>query len=173
MLTRLGPVFSIRSLLFFLFFLFIACHTHVQAQTIMDAPHNLQGCTSCHDMSAFDQPNLIPGGSEIVYEDICLGCHDGSEARMMPGHSSATTSTKYGSWTVGCPVCHNQHTQESAGGGFVRKKIDLSKITITPANRKIVRSSVILYPFSQGSTPIGPALSKDITASTVTFKFLN
>ncbi len=110
----------------------------------LDAPHDASfgaGCQSCHDMTAFDQPRLIPRNGHVpqdiddwLYNNICLGCHDGVTATEGHFHSSRTTSAKYGTWTVGCSVCHNQHTQEqdhdfsTSYGKFIRRNIDLSQI---------------------------------------------
>lgn len=88
-----------------------------------DAPHNefsdvSVGCLTCHDMSAYDQLNLIPDAGHIqtdddhtLYNDLCWGCHDGVHAPSVQTHSSLQTSSRYGDWTVECWVCHNQHAQ--------------------------------------------------------------
>ena len=41
-------------------------------ESSMDQPHDVQGCLSCHFMSAFDEPNMIPGGSDGVYVNVCI-----------------------------------------------------------------------------------------------------
>ena len=84
----------------------------LQAQEL-DPPHDVQGCLSCHFASAFDEPNLIPGGSDPVYVNKCIGCHDpgsgnpshltGESLAKMEVHSNTTTSNKYGNWYVGFP----------------------------------------------------------------------
>lgn len=105
----------------------------------MDAPHDQQGCRSCHDMSAFDQPNLIPNPNapdpyepvnldDTVYNQACNVCHLTGAAPLASTHSSIMTGGNYGNWSVGCSVCHNQHTQEQPGKKFIRRYIDLSKI---------------------------------------------
>ncbi|GAB4343563.1 MAG: hypothetical protein Kow0089_19430 [Desulfobulbaceae bacterium] len=107
----------------------------------MDAPHDPQGCLSCHDMTAFSEPAMIPSGGhtpldmdDSLFNNVCWGCHNGAIEPAMGVHSSLTTSNKYGNWTVGCSVCHNQHRQEqnrtygSTYGKFVRAQIDLSRI---------------------------------------------
>ncbi|GAB4337372.1 MAG: hypothetical protein Kow0089_08530 [Desulfobulbaceae bacterium] len=109
---------------------------------VMDPPHDPQGCLSCHDMTAFGQPKMIPGGNETVFTDICLGCHNDTEPTYgrLEVHSSATTSAKYGDWSVGCSVCHNQHRQDqnnlngSTHGKFVRATIELSRIVDSALN---------------------------------------
>lgn len=112
------------------------------SQSSMDPPHDPQGCKSCHDMSAFDQPNLIPNPSapdpyietnidDTIYNQICNNCHFTGPATIAYTHSSLTTSNNYGDWSVGCSVCHNQHTQQQPGNKFIRTTIDLSKIAGT------------------------------------------
>jgi hypothetical protein len=54
-------------------------------------------CESCHFASGGTYPN----------DTDCLGCHDGSFGPMVVGHSSDTTSNKYGSWHMNCMDCHN------------------------------------------------------------------
>ena len=137
MIVRHRFIFLTRSLFFFLFFLLSS--THVLSQPTMDAPHNPQGCKSCHDMNAFDQPNLIPNPSaplpyapvdidDSVYNQICNDCHLTGTATTAITHSSLTTSENYGVWSVGCSVCHNQHSQEqnrangSTYGKLIRTK---------------------------------------------------
>lgn len=107
----------------------------------LDPPHDPQGCLSCHDMVAYDQPNLIPlivhnplNIDDWRYNIICLNCHDGGTVIQGHYHSSLATSTKYGTWTVGCTVCHNQHTQEqdrafgTTYGKFIQRTINLNEI---------------------------------------------
>ncbi len=36
---------------------------------IPDAPHNNMGCLSCHDMAAYDKPNLIPDEGHVQLDD--------------------------------------------------------------------------------------------------------
>jgi hypothetical protein len=54
-------------------------------------------CMSCH----FGHGGTYPDDTD------CLGCHDGSAAPEVLGHSSATTSDKYGTWSIPCVTCHN------------------------------------------------------------------
>ncbi|GAB4346021.1 MAG: hypothetical protein Kow0089_23200 [Desulfobulbaceae bacterium] len=88
-----------------------------------DAPHDdfaptSVGCLSCHDMSAYDQANLIPDTGHVpqdiddtLYNNLCWSCHNSIDAPYVKTHSSLQTSSRYGDWTVECWVCHNQHSQ--------------------------------------------------------------
>jgi hypothetical protein len=53
-------------------------------------------CTDCH----FAHGGTYPDDTD------CLGCHDGLYALAVVGHSSATTSEKYGTWSMPCLTCH-------------------------------------------------------------------
>ena len=53
-------------------------------------------CTPCHFGSGGTYPN----------DTDCLTCHDGSASIEVVGHSSATTSEKYGTWNIECTTCH-------------------------------------------------------------------
>lgn len=54
-------------------------------------------CAACH----FGHGGTYPDDTD------CLGCHDGSFAPQVVGHSSDTTSNKYGTWSMSCTTCHN------------------------------------------------------------------
>ncbi|GAB4339862.1 MAG: hypothetical protein Kow0089_13060 [Desulfobulbaceae bacterium] len=116
----------------------------------LDPPHDSAfgtGCGSCHDMKAFDQPNLIPenGHSPLdlddsLYNNVCWNCHDGITATLAKTHSSLQTDNRYGDWSIDCSICHNQHRQDqnttygSTYGKFIRQRIDLSGILDTSGN---------------------------------------
>ncbi len=138
MIFRHRSKFTIKFFFFFLFFLLSS--GQVFAQAIMDIPHDPQGCLSCHDMSAFDQPCLIPNPSaplpydettldDTVYNQVCNVCHLSGPAKTALTHSSITTSNNHGDWSVGCSVCHNQHIQEQVGNKFIKNYVDRAKIS--------------------------------------------
>ena len=77
----------------------------------LDAPHNVTnafGCADCHSI------NNTPDDND------CLACHINdtgggytkNNAPKMLTHSSANTSTKYGTWVQLCRDCHFPHTQQ-------------------------------------------------------------
>jgi Concanavalin A-like lectin/glucanases superfamily len=114
----------------------------------LDAPHNDSkgiGCDSCHDVTAFDQPKLMPAWTahapadidDTPFNSLCWSCHNDVVAPYVKTHSSLQGGDNYGNWTVECWVCHNQHTQAqnnvngSSHGQFIREKIRLDNITGT------------------------------------------
>lgn len=124
-----------------------------------DPPHDegsSMNCVTCHDMTAYDQLNLIPVGTFVpgppidytLYNFVCWGnCHvAGGSAVSMQTHSSLQTDNGYGDWTVECWVCHNQHIQQQNRtygtnyGKFIRTKIDLANISgLSKSGRKNVK----------------------------------
>jgi len=91
----------------------------------LDSPHNAAsgyGCSSCHDVSNFDQPKLLPPDpdpheniDDTQCNSLCWSCHiEGGDAPYVKTHSSLNTSDRYGNWSVECWVCHNQHYQEQS-----------------------------------------------------------
>jgi len=82
-----------------------------------DYPHNYVQNASCNTGTCH---SAYGGGAGPDYKlgDIsCLFCHDDSDptgslpAPTVVGHSSATTSTKYGTWAMKCIDCHHEHLQ--------------------------------------------------------------
>jgi len=82
-----------------------------------DYPHNYVQNASCNTGTCH---SAYGGGAGPDYKlgDIsCLFCHDDTDpagsltAPTVAGHSSATTSTKYGTWSVNCIDCHHEHLQ--------------------------------------------------------------
>lgn len=82
-----------------------------------DYPHNFVQNASCNTGTCH---SAYGGGAGPDYKlgDIsCLFCHDGTDpagsltAPTVVGHSSATTSTKYGTWAMKCIDCHHEHLQ--------------------------------------------------------------
>jgi hypothetical protein len=112
----------------------------------IDEPHNVInsiGCGSCHDVTAFDQPKLMPAWTahepvdidDTQFNTLCVSCH--VTRNVFPNimtHSSLQTGNKYGDWTVGCWVCHNQHSQDqdnlngSSYGKLIRAQVRLDDI---------------------------------------------
>jgi hypothetical protein len=86
-----------------------------------DYPHNFVQGASCNTGTCHS--NYYGGTAPYVtrrgvfYEAGCLYCHDDTDpAGSLPAqtaltHSSATTSTKYGTWTMKCIDCHHEHLQ--------------------------------------------------------------
>ena len=83
----------------------------------IDAPHNVTNnisCNDCHTAAGF------PGNA------LCLSCHinatgggySKNNAPAVLTHSSATTSTKYGTWAINCVDCHQQHYQAQTFNQF-------------------------------------------------------
>jgi hypothetical protein len=114
----------------------------------LDVPHNTVNsisCGNCHDIFAYNQPNLMPPWTVHAPQDIddtqlntlCRGCHNDIPVPYVKTHSSLQTGTKYGNWTVECSVCHDPHAQEqnnlngSTYGKLIRKQISLNRITGT------------------------------------------
>ena len=83
----------------------------------MDAPHwypNLpQGCSNCHDIHGPD-------------DKVCADCHTDTpnlqdptviQAPAVGTHSSAVIgSNKYGTWSIVCGNCHDQHGSDQVSG---------------------------------------------------------
>ncbi|MHB8810279.1 MAG: hypothetical protein ACYC9M_09730, partial [Desulfobulbaceae bacterium] len=125
------------------------CLVFVIAHAGLDAPHNIAGCLSCHQMTS-TYPKLLPplhhtplAGDldDTVANDVCWSCHnDPTPLECRECHASstvpyvATHSSPDGTWTVECWVCHNQHMQEqnrynsSSYGKFIRRSINLANI---------------------------------------------
>ncbi len=59
-------------------------------------------CTPCH----FGQGGMYPVDGD------CLSCHDGTAALEVVGHSSGTTTDKYGTWSMPCLSCHDGMYQQ-------------------------------------------------------------
>ncbi|NTW99883.1 MAG: hypothetical protein HGB35_08170, partial [Geobacteraceae bacterium] len=82
-----------------------------------DYPHNSVQNATC-DTGTCHAAYGGGAGPDVSSGDIgCLFCHDGAaQAGSVPGptavgHSSATTSTKYGAWSMKCIDCHHEHLQ--------------------------------------------------------------
>ena len=82
-----------------------------------DYPHNEVQNASCNTGTC--HTNYGGGaGPDVSLGDIaCLFCHDDTDpagslpAPTVVSHSSATTSAKYGTWSMTCIDCHNNHLQ--------------------------------------------------------------
>jgi hypothetical protein len=82
-----------------------------------DYPHNYVQDASCNTGTCH---SAYGGGAGPDYKEgdpSCLFCHDDTgPAGSLPAptaasHSSATTSTKYGTWSMKCIDCHHEHLQ--------------------------------------------------------------
>lgn len=126
-----------RKILLLAGILILAVAASVVAKT--DAPHqvtNAIGCSDCHSYGDFP------------VDDACLSCHindtGGGYSKLAAPkvltHSSANTSTKYGTWSKLCKNCHQPHTQQQRelyGAGSY-----LVTGTITSATRNIPQNTV-------------------------------
>lgn len=105
----------------------------------LDAPHNqtnLFACADCHNFGS------------LPVDDACLSCHinntgggySKTNAPKMLTHSSANTSTKYGTWEKLCKDCHEPHTQNQRE--FYGSETYLVTGTITKATRNTAANTV-------------------------------
>ncbi len=112
----------------------------------LDEPHNVInsiGCDSCHDLTASDQPMMMPVWTahepididDTQFNTLCVSCHVTRNVFLnILTHSSLQTGNKYGDWTVECWVCHNQHKQDqdnlngSSYGKLLRAQVRLDGI---------------------------------------------
>lgn len=82
-------------------------------------PQERMTCESCHDLKDAN-PYLLPAWAvqepvdmdDTLFNNLCRHCHNDITAPFARTHSCLTTSLKYGSWTLECTTCHNQHRQE-------------------------------------------------------------
>lgn len=65
-----------------------------------------QGCVTCHNPHAADEPKLIKGNNERA---ICLGCH--SEIKDQMTKAVSTHPVKAGGGR--CTVCHQPHQSDA------------------------------------------------------------
>lgn len=122
--------------------LLLLCSTEAFAAGL-EPPHDGSeaiGCVSCHQMTS-SYPKLLPplghtptNIDDTLANNVCWSCHNDTIAPFRVTHSSLTTSSKYGNWTVECWVCHSEHRQEqhiyygSTYGKFVRRAVNLEHI---------------------------------------------
>jgi len=107
--------------LIFLALLFVCVWASPSVAEDSDYPHNSVQNASCNTGTCHS--NYYGGTAPYVtrrsvfYEAGCLYCHDDTNpagslaAPTAITHSSATTSTKYGTWTMKCIDCHHEHLQ--------------------------------------------------------------
>lgn len=84
----------------------------------LQAPHNQPLGFACGDCHIGGYPNQNP--PVLVTDSDCITCHttDANAPMIAPAvvtHSSAETSTKYGTWSTVCGDCHWVHQQEQRG----------------------------------------------------------
>jgi hypothetical protein len=133
--TRIG------GLLFAVLLLFAS----LPADGALDTPHDTStgtGCLSCHQINS-TYPKLLPPLNhtplpgdidDTTSNGLCWSCHNSTIPLYVKTHSSLTTSSKYGDWTVECWVCHSQHSQEQNNlnnttyGKFIRGSVNLAHI---------------------------------------------
>ncbi len=90
------------------------------------APHNAAnniGCSNyCHILPTVKSPYWDHAPADIddtPTNHLCNSCHTANSgpfsmvnAPAVKTHSSLTTDTDYGNWTIGCTDCHSPHFQE-------------------------------------------------------------
>ncbi len=89
-----------------------------------DYPHteanNGITCDTCHFIFHSEENLLVEWITQDAPQDIddtptnrlCRSCHNDLVAPRMETHSSLTTSTAYGDWSVECSTCHDPHLQQ-------------------------------------------------------------
>lgn len=119
--SRFLPGLSLVLPLILLTLLFVSVWVSPSVAEDSDYPHNSVQNASCNTGTCHS--NYYGGTAPYVtrrgvfYEAGCLYCHDDTNpAGSLPAptaitHSSATTSTKYGTWTMKCIDCHHEHLQ--------------------------------------------------------------
>jgi hypothetical protein len=122
------------------------------------------GCFSCHSVESTN-PLLLPDhphGTPLDIDDTlinntCWSCHkDANPPIYVETHSNMQAADNFGSWTVECSVCHNQHYQEQNNlysktfGKFIRTNINLDKIKLYEADGVTPRTD----PAKTGTRPI-------------------
>ena len=87
----------------------------------VDYPHAEINCTTCHYIhggAPWDHP--AQNIDDTYYNNLCWYCHTNNPDPVPPPpftapyvktHSSLTTDTRYGTWSVECRVCHEPHKQ--------------------------------------------------------------
>ena len=87
-----------------------------------DAPHNSVNniyCGSCHAITLLSSP-FWGNATDENYNNLCLlNCHNATSppytdtsAPMVKTHSSANTSTRFGTWSRRCIDCHDPHQHQ-------------------------------------------------------------
>jgi len=80
-----------------------------------DPPHNMAyniSCLSCHVAHKAGTAGFLLTNTAATIDNLCQSCHNGTIADFVEGHSSTTTTAKYGTWHRSCTNCHNPHSQE-------------------------------------------------------------
>jgi len=98
--------------------LVVVLFARLASATVLDAPHNLISCSTCHSYSLWWQysptsQSQDPDHTAIV-DAVCMTCHNGgSGIPAVATHASTVmNSNLHGIWGVGCTSCHNPHYQE-------------------------------------------------------------
>lgn len=96
-------------------FLFAILSSYTLSVNAYESPHNNSfnvDCLACHSSPVWSW-------SSGDVDSFCLSCHDTdtapfttTNAPLVKTHSSANTSSQYGSWSMKCTVCHSPHYQE-------------------------------------------------------------
>ncbi len=100
-------------------------------------------CISCHTVHgplptwATHIPTTI---DDTPDNNLCLSCHNNVRASYEQTHSSLTTSTNYGNWTVECKTCHEPHKQSQARTYGAAGYLDSGTI-LSATNSTITKSS--------------------------------
>ena len=87
-----------------------------------DPPHNMSygisclsnpqnNITGCHVAHNAGTAGFLLTNTAATIDNLCQSCHNGTIAEFVKGHSSTTTTTKYGTWNKACTDCHSPHQQ--------------------------------------------------------------
>jgi len=86
--------------------------------TVVEYPHasaNHITCAACHPSPGALYPPYAPfvarNSDDTPANNLCWSCHNDMEAPFVRTHSSLTTGSQRGSWSLECVVCHDQHQQ--------------------------------------------------------------
>lgn len=93
-----------------IFYILIGSVIYLNDIFALDNPHNINNTINCADCHVSSPPAgwWTDQGST---NGICSSCHNDATAVYVKTHSSANTSTQYGTWSRQCTACHNPHYQ--------------------------------------------------------------
>ncbi|MEW6218264.1 MAG: choice-of-anchor Q domain-containing protein [Thermodesulfobacteriota bacterium] len=84
----------------------------------VDYPHYAQetiGCDSCHYIVEDQHPAWVDHEPQNIddtpFNNLCWSCHNDVRAPYVVPHSSRTTNSQRGTWSIECRTCHWPHHQ--------------------------------------------------------------